>query len=163
MAKWCQSIKKPKWCHINVHRSLTETRIQRLRCSDSSLFPLWPVSSASTLRPGIPTAPSASGPRYLAAAWTVGKKAPWWLVPSQNKMLTLTNNIKIWYFKRCSFSLFIIRSKLLVSFFTDPADIYSSVEDSGSKDSLDFRHHNYKEMRKVRTGRMAVRPSMLDE
>lgn len=34
-------------------------------------------------------------------------------------------------------------------FLLDPSDIYSAHE-SGSKDALDFRHHNYKEMRKVR-------------
>lgn len=35
--------------------------------------------------------------------------------------------------------------------FTDPNNLYPwQTEPPGSKDKLDFRHHNYKEMRKVR-------------
>jgi len=35
-------------------------------------------------------------------------------------------------------------------FLVDPDDMYAYEQEQGSKDDLDFRHHNYKEMRKVR-------------
>lgn len=38
----------------------------------------------------------------------------------------------------------------MLCFLSDPADSYASERGAGSTDSLDFRHHNYKEMRKVR-------------
>lgn len=41
------------------------------------------------------------------------------------------------------------------SLSTDPDDIYMSEHERRSKDDLDFRHHNYKEMRKVKRGRMS--------
>lgn len=40
-------------------------------------------------------------------------------------------------------------------FLTDPADTYFSEQDPVTRDALDFRHHNYKEMRKVRVGRIS--------
>ncbi|KAL3968556.1 G2/M phase-specific E3 ubiquitin-protein ligase [Sarotherodon galilaeus] len=41
-----------------------------------------------------------------------------------------------------------LRAEILGCRVHDPSDIYSAHE-SGSKDALDFRHHNYKEMRKL--------------
>uniref|UniRef100_A0A3Q3M3P2 Carboxypeptidase X (M14 family), member 1a n=1 Tax=Labrus bergylta TaxID=56723 RepID=A0A3Q3M3P2_9LABR len=37
----------------------------------------------------------------------------------------------------------------VLSLLIDPDDIYSSEQKPGSSDALDFRHHNYKEMRKL--------------
>ncbi|KAK1894458.1 putative carboxypeptidase X1 [Dissostichus eleginoides] len=42
-----------------------------------------------------------------------------------------------------------LRAEILGCRVHDPDDIYSSEQDLGSKDPLDFRHHNYKEMRKL--------------
>lgn len=52
--------------------------------------------------------------------------------------------------------------ELTLSFLIDPTDIYASERELGSKDALDFRHHNYKEMRKVRAIESAG-PQMRDE
>lgn len=52
--------------------------------------------------------------------------------------------------------------ELMLFFLVDPTDIYASERELGSKDALDFRHHNYKEMRKVRVIK-SVRPQMHDE
>uniref|UniRef100_A0A3B4TG20 Carboxypeptidase X, M14 family member 1 n=1 Tax=Seriola dumerili TaxID=41447 RepID=A0A3B4TG20_SERDU len=45
--------------------------------------------------------------------------------------------------------MIVILSNLMFYFLVDPSDIYASEQDPGSKDALDFRHHNYKEMRKL--------------
>ncbi|KAG7234593.1 hypothetical protein INR49_002222 [Caranx melampygus] len=42
-----------------------------------------------------------------------------------------------------------LRAEILGCRVNDPTDIYGSERGAGSKDSLDFRHHNYKEMRKL--------------
>ncbi|XP_010766664.1 probable carboxypeptidase X1 [Notothenia coriiceps] len=42
-----------------------------------------------------------------------------------------------------------LRAEILGCRVHDPDDIYSSEQDLGSKDPLDFRHHNYNEMRKL--------------
>ncbi|XP_042244200.1 probable carboxypeptidase X1 isoform X1 [Thunnus maccoyii] len=42
-----------------------------------------------------------------------------------------------------------LRAEILGCRVEDPHDIYSSEQEQGSKDGLDFRHHNYKEMRKL--------------
>ncbi|XP_038584222.1 probable carboxypeptidase X1 [Micropterus salmoides] len=42
-----------------------------------------------------------------------------------------------------------LRAEILGCRVDDPLDIYSSEREPGSKDALDFRHHNYKEMRKL--------------
>ncbi|XP_023286145.1 probable carboxypeptidase X1 [Seriola lalandi dorsalis] len=42
-----------------------------------------------------------------------------------------------------------LRAEILGCRVDDPSDIYASERDPGSKDALDFRHHNYKEMRKL--------------
>lgn len=52
----------------------------------------------------------------------------------------------------------------MICFLVDPHDIYASEQEPASKDSLDFRHHNYKEMRKVREREARLqRPHMHDE
>ncbi len=48
-----------------------------------------------------------------------------------------------------------------LSHFTDPNNIYAwQTEPTESKDKLDFRHHNYKEMRKVRQSMMSMKKKM---
>ncbi|XP_065822139.1 probable carboxypeptidase X1 isoform X1 [Labrus bergylta] len=42
-----------------------------------------------------------------------------------------------------------LRAEILGCRVHDPDDIYSSEQKPGSSDALDFRHHNYKEMRKL--------------
>ncbi|XP_028294445.1 probable carboxypeptidase X1 [Gouania willdenowi] len=42
-----------------------------------------------------------------------------------------------------------LRAEILGCRVNDPHNIYSSEQNQGSKDDLDFRHHNYKEMRKL--------------
>nr|XP_019953405.1 PREDICTED: probable carboxypeptidase X1 isoform X1 [Paralichthys olivaceus] len=42
-----------------------------------------------------------------------------------------------------------LRAEILGCRVKDPNDIYDSEREPGSKDALDFRHHNYKEMRKL--------------
>ncbi|XP_028816055.1 probable carboxypeptidase X1 isoform X2 [Denticeps clupeoides] len=42
-----------------------------------------------------------------------------------------------------------LRAEVLGCAVPDPNNIHSWQEDEGSKDKLDFRHHNYKEMRKL--------------
>ncbi|XP_070698072.1 probable carboxypeptidase X1 [Pempheris klunzingeri] len=54
-------------------------------------------------------------------------------------------NPQTWYFN----GTICLRAEILGCRVDDPADIYSSEREQGSKDVLDFRHHNYKEMRKL--------------
>uniref|UniRef100_A0A3Q1EFW7 Carboxypeptidase X (M14 family), member 1a n=1 Tax=Acanthochromis polyacanthus TaxID=80966 RepID=A0A3Q1EFW7_9TELE len=54
-------------------------------------------------------------------------------------------NPQTWYFN----GTVCVRAEILGCRVHDPDDIYSSVPEPGSKDALDFRHHNYKEMRKL--------------
>ncbi|XP_061599863.1 probable carboxypeptidase X1 [Cololabis saira] len=42
-----------------------------------------------------------------------------------------------------------LRAEVLGCRVDDPSDAYASEQERGSKDDLDFRHHNYKEMRKL--------------
>ncbi|XP_062254101.1 probable carboxypeptidase X1 isoform X1 [Platichthys flesus] len=42
-----------------------------------------------------------------------------------------------------------LRAEILGCRVHDPTDIYESEQDPGSMDALDFRHHDYKEMRKL--------------
>ncbi|XP_053191617.1 probable carboxypeptidase X1 [Scomber japonicus] len=42
-----------------------------------------------------------------------------------------------------------LRAEILGCRVNDPHDIYASEQEPASKDNLDFRHHNYKEMRKL--------------
>ncbi|CAJ1074590.1 probable carboxypeptidase X1 [Xyrichtys novacula] len=53
-------------------------------------------------------------------------------------------NPQTWYFN----GTICLRAEILGCRVHDPADIYTE-EERGSKDALDFRHHNYKEMRKL--------------
>lgn len=39
---------------------------------------------------------------------------------------------------------------IILCYVKDPNNIYPWQAEEGTKDKLDFRHHNYKEMRKVR-------------
>lgn len=39
---------------------------------------------------------------------------------------------------------------VILGYVKDPNNIYPWQAEGGTKDKLDFRHHNYKEMRKVR-------------
>ncbi|XP_017271167.1 probable carboxypeptidase X1 [Kryptolebias marmoratus] len=54
-------------------------------------------------------------------------------------------NPQTWYFN----GTICLRAEILGCGADDSADIYATEEDKGSKDELDFRHHNYKEMRKL--------------
>ncbi|XP_023141458.2 probable carboxypeptidase X1 [Amphiprion ocellaris] len=54
-------------------------------------------------------------------------------------------NPQTWYFN----GTVCLRAEILGCRVPDPDDIYSSAPEPGSKDALDFRHHNYKEMRKL--------------
>ncbi|KAI3367110.1 hypothetical protein L3Q82_008175 [Scortum barcoo] len=54
-------------------------------------------------------------------------------------------NPQTWY----SNGTICLRAEILGCRVDDPTDIYSSEREPGSKDALDFRHHNYKEMRKL--------------
>nr|XP_015824838.2 probable carboxypeptidase X1 [Nothobranchius furzeri] len=42
-----------------------------------------------------------------------------------------------------------LRAEILGCRVDDPTDLHTNEEEKGSKDELDFRHHNYKEMRKL--------------
>nr|XP_046269780.1 probable carboxypeptidase X1 isoform X1 [Scatophagus argus] len=54
-------------------------------------------------------------------------------------------NPQTWY----SNGTICLRAEILGCRVNDPTDMYSSEREPGSKDALDFRHHNYKEMRKL--------------
>ncbi|XP_041827738.1 probable carboxypeptidase X1 [Melanotaenia boesemani] len=54
-------------------------------------------------------------------------------------------NPQTWY----SNGTICLRAEILGCRVEDPDDIYASEQEQGSKDDLDFRHHNYKEMRKL--------------
>uniref|UniRef100_A0A8C9ZM64 Carboxypeptidase X, M14 family member 1 n=1 Tax=Sander lucioperca TaxID=283035 RepID=A0A8C9ZM64_SANLU len=54
-------------------------------------------------------------------------------------------NPQTWY----SNGTICLRAEILGCHVDDPTDIYSSEQEPGSKDALDFRQHNYKEMRKL--------------
>ncbi|XP_047467287.1 probable carboxypeptidase X1 [Mugil cephalus] len=54
-------------------------------------------------------------------------------------------NPQTWYFN----GTICLRAEILGCRVDDPSDIYASERVPGSKDNLDFRHHNYKEMRKL--------------
>ncbi|XP_078134468.1 putative carboxypeptidase X1 [Sander vitreus] len=54
-------------------------------------------------------------------------------------------NPQTWY----SNGTICLRAEILGCRVDDPTDIYSSEQELGSKDALDFRQHNYKEMRKL--------------
>ncbi|XP_074548049.1 putative carboxypeptidase X1 [Halichoeres trimaculatus] len=54
-------------------------------------------------------------------------------------------NPQTWYFN----GTICLRAEILGCRVHDPEEFYFPEEETGSKDSLDFRHHNYKEMRKL--------------
>ncbi|XP_070835154.1 probable carboxypeptidase X1 [Chaetodon trifascialis] len=54
-------------------------------------------------------------------------------------------NPQTWYFN----GTICLRAEILGCRVDGPTDSYSSEREPGSKDTLDFRHHNYKEMRKL--------------
>lgn len=71
-------------------------------------------------------------------------------------MFTLTNSIllTVWAIFNNKVLFGPSQENVLLPFPTASASTYYSQEDPDSKDSLDFRHHNYKDMRMVRRGQM---------
>ncbi|XP_029316092.1 LOW QUALITY PROTEIN: probable carboxypeptidase X1 [Cottoperca gobio] len=65
------------------------------------------------------------------------------LVPTVARYIRI--NPQTWYFN----GTVCLRAEILGCRVHDPADIYSSEQEFVSKDALDFRQHNYKDMRKL--------------
>lgn len=132
-------------CHHHFSlrsRYLKATRTQRRPSWPCSTPPLWPGTSGSTLRPGTRTGrrgTSAWELRCWAARCQVHR-----LQTAGNtgwqQLQTAGNSFYMQFFPSAHFSFLT----------TDPNNIYPwQTEPAESRDKLDFRHHNYKEMRKV--------------
>lgn len=104
------------------------------------LSPRWPSTFALTHRPGLAMAPFASALKCWVAQCQV-----------QHYTTVLWN---IWVKTLFGVTLYGWETAFKqfdnLSVCVDPDSLQFSETESGSTDDLDFRHHNYNEMRKVR-------------